>query len=57
MTNLAFFQVVQLRQEVVGLTNVWSIDSKWKGKNWYIALQVYFKHLKNNSFLSKISLF
>jgi len=31
--------------------NVWSIDSECKTKNWYRALQVYFKHLKNSSFL------
>jgi len=37
--------------------NVWSIDSECKTKNRYIALQVYFTHLKNSSFLSRISLF
>ena len=30
--------------------NVWSIDSECKTKNWYIALQVYFKHFKQSSF-------
>jgi len=29
---------------------VWSIDSECKTKNWYRALQVYFKHLKNSVF-------
>jgi len=37
--------------------NVWSIDSDCKNKNWYIlALQVYFKHLKNSCFFRRISL-
>jgi len=38
-------------------TNVWSIDGECKTKNWYIALQVYFKHLKNRKNFSRISLF
>jgi len=37
--------------------DVWSIDSQCKTKNWYRALQVHFKHLKNSSFFSRISLF
>ena len=37
--------------------NVWSIDCECKTKNWYIALQIYFKHLKNRNFFRAISLF
>jgi len=37
--------------------NVWSIGSECKTKNWYRALQVYFKHLKISSFFSKINYF
>ena len=31
---------------------VWPIDSEFKTKNCYIALQVYFKHLKNSKFFA-----
>jgi len=37
--------------------NVWSVDSECKTKNWYIALQVYFKHLKNANFLAEFYYF
>jgi len=36
---------------------VWSIDTECKSKNWYIALQVYFKHLKNSSYLAEFHYF
>ena len=37
--------------------NIWSVDSACKTKNWYIALQVYFKHFKNSSFLAEFHYF
>ena len=40
-----------------GRPNVWSINSERKTKNWYIALQDYFIHLKNSRFLAEFQYF
>ena len=37
--------------------NIWSIGSKCKTKNWYIASHVCLNHLKNSNFLADFTIF